>query len=57
MTTIIAIRSEYTIYYVPTEDYFIVMEPSGDIIGWADTIEEATAIIDGAEAILAEWVW
>lgn len=57
MTTTIIIKNEYAIYYIPTEDYFVVMEPSGDIIGWADTLNEAIDLIDGAEAIFAEWIW
>lgn len=55
MATIITVYEEYTIFYVVSDDIYIVEDPAGDFIGWSDDLAEAIDLVDGAEYIFNEW--
>lgn len=55
MATIITVYEEYTIFYIPSDDFYVVEDPAGEFICWTSDLAEAIDCIDGAEYILSEW--
>ena len=55
MFTIITVAYECPIYFISTDETFLVASPDEDIIGSTDTLAEAIELAEGMAEIFEEW--
>lgn len=55
MFTIITIAYDCPIYFITTDETFLVADSNEEIIGSAETLPEAIAIAEGMAEIFEEW--
>lgn len=55
MFTIITIAYDCPIYFITTDETFLVADPNEEIIGSTETLPEAIALAEGMAEIFEEW--